>query len=118
MSAGAWRLRWLLNRRVAFALLWMALLLIAAVVANLVGIRLAGSIEHWQQWMNAHAGHFLVWRLLLYAGTVWGWLWMRRRLLAREPEGSARTRLVRVEVAAVLAVVTLEISQWVWAGQN
>lgn len=117
MSAGVWRLRWLFNRRVALAALWVTLLL-AAVVANLVGIRLTGSIEHWQQWMDAQAGYFLAWRLLLYAGTVWGWLWMRRRLLAREPDGSARARLMRVEVAAVLAVAALEISQRVWTGQG
>jgi hypothetical protein len=77
---------------------------------------MAGGIDGWRQWMDAHAGWFLVWRLLLYAVTVYGWLWMRRRLHAREPEGGARQRLLRVEVAAVLAVVALEVSQFMQAG--
>ena len=110
MSAGGWRLSWLLNRRVGLALLWTVLLLIAAVAVNVVGIRIAGGIEGWQRWMDSHTGAFLAWRLLLYAGTVWGWLWMRRRLRAREPESTAAQRLLRVEIAAVVALLVLEAS--------
>ena len=110
MSAGRWRRPWLFNRRVGLALLWTALLLIAAVAINAAGIRMAGSINGWQRWMDAHAGVFLVWRLLLYGVTVWGWLWMRRRLRVREPDGVAGQRLLRVEIAAVVAVVALEAS--------
>jgi len=103
VSAGGWRLRWFFNRRVALALLWTVVVLSTAIIANLVGIRLTGGIADWQQWMDAHAAYFLVWRLLLYAGTAWGWIWMRQRL-------------VRVEIAAVLAVTALEVSQLLWAG--
>ncbi len=110
MSAGWWRLRWLFNRRVGLTLLWTALLLIAAVAVNVVGIQIAGGIEGWQRWMDAHTGAFLAWRLLLYAGTVWCWLWMRRRLRAREPERAAAQRLLRVEIAAIVAVFALEAS--------
>lgn len=116
MSAGWRHIRWLPGRRAALVLAWAALLLAAAVVANLVGIRLAGGIEGWQQWMDAHAGHFLAWRLLLYAGTAWGWLWMRQRLLAREPGAGPRQRVVRAEIGAVLAIAALEISRFVQAG--
>ena len=98
--------------RALLALLMLVMVLIAAAVVNLVGIRMAGSIEGWHQWMRAHAGWFLAWRLLLYAVTVYGWLWMRRRLHAREPDGGARQRLLRVEIAAVLAVVALEVSRF------
>ena len=45
MSAGRWRRPWLFNRRVGLALLWTALLLIAAVAINAAGIRMAGSIN-------------------------------------------------------------------------
>jgi hypothetical protein len=110
VSAGRWRLGWLFNRRVGLALLWTVLLLIAAVVVNVAGIRMAGSIDGWQRWMDAHAGVFLAWRLLLYGATVWGWLWMRRRLRAREPNEIAGQRLLRVEIAAIVAVLTLEAS--------
>ncbi|KYO75156.1 hypothetical protein OGV25_21320 [Pseudomonas sp. P1B16] len=105
-------MNWTVHRRgqrLGLALLWALLLLVAAVAANVVGIHLAGGIEGWQQWLTAHTNHFLAWRLMLYAGTVWGWLWMRRRVLAREP--SARQRLLRAEIAAVVAVAALEISQ-------
>ncbi len=115
MSAGWWRLRWLFNRRVGRALLWMLGLLAVAIAANVVGIRLAGSLEGWQRWMIDNAGLFFVWRVLLYAGTVRGWLWMRRRLRAREPEGGSQQRLLRVEIAAVLAVIALEASQFMQA---
>jgi len=110
LSAGWWRLRWLFNRRVGLTLLWTALLLIAAVAVNVVGIQIAGGIEGWQRWMDAHTGASLAWRLLLYAGTAWGWLWMRRRLRAREPDGVTAQRLLRVEIAAVVAVIVLETS--------
>ncbi|HAY08379.1 MAG TPA: hypothetical protein DCY18_00330 [Thauera sp.] len=110
MSASRWHLPWLFNRRAGLVLLWTVLLLVAAVAVNVVGIRIAGGIEGWQRWMDAHAGVFLAWRLLLYGVTVWGWLWMRRRLLAREPDRIAGQRLLRVEIAAVVAVVALEAS--------
>jgi len=96
-------------RRAGLVLLWAILLLVATIAANVVGIHLAGSLEGWQQWLTAHTSHFLAWRLLLYTGTAWGWLWMRRRVLAREP--GARQRLLRAEIAAVVAVAALETSQ-------
>lgn len=99
------------GRRLGLALLWALLLLAATITANLVGIHLAGGIEGWQQWLTAHTGHFLAWRLLLYASTAWGWMWMRRRVLAREP--GTRPRLLRAEIAAVMAVAALEISQMI-----
>jgi len=104
------RPRWLFNRNVGKALLWTVLVLALAVAANVLGIYLLGSIDDWQHWLNAAAGVFLVWRLCLYAATIYGWRWMRRRLLARENSVEAKRRLVRSEVAAVIAVAALEIS--------
>jgi hypothetical protein len=99
-------LRRLFNRRTARTLMWMLLVLALAAAANVLGIYLFGSIAAWETWMRDHAGYFLVWRLLLYAMTIYGWLWMRRRLLAREPDHATRLRCA--ELAAVAAITLLE----------
>jgi len=104
------RPRWLFHRNIGKALLWTVLLLVLAVAVNILGIWLLGSIDDWQSWLDAAAGVFLVWRLCLYAATIYGWRWMRRRLLARESSDDARKRLIRSEVAAVIAIVALEAS--------
>lgn len=112
MNPTAWlRLPWLLNRRVGAALLWTLLVVAAAATVNVADIHLVGGIEGWQHWLQAHAGHFLVWRLCLYGATAYGWWWMRRRLLRREPSGETRQRLRRTEIAAVIAGAALEASQ-------
>jgi len=105
-----WYLRWLLNRNIGKTLLWAVLLLVVAVIANVLGIWLLGSINDWQRWLDAAAGYFLVWRLCLYAATIYGWLWMRRRLLAQESNSDAKRRLLRAEIAGVIAVIALETS--------
>ena len=111
-SRASWlRPRWLFNRRAMKALLWTVLLVAAAVGANIVGIYLVGSVANWERWLAAASGYFLVWRLCLYGATAYGWMWMRRRLLAREgDDGQARRRLVRSEIAGVVAIVVLEAS--------
>ncbi|EIU1487881.1 hypothetical protein V7I75_27225 [Pseudomonas aeruginosa] len=111
LMRAAWlRPRWLFNRRAAKALLWTVVLATVAVGANIVGIYLVGSVAGWERWLAAAAGYFLVWRLCLYGATAYGWVWMRRRLLAREDDAQARRRLVRSEVAGVVAIVALEAS--------
>ena len=104
-------LPWLFNRRVGVALLWTLLVVAAAVAVNIAGIHVVGGVEGWQHWLQAHAGHFFVWRLCLYGATAYGWWWMRRRLLRREPSRETHQRLLRTEIAAVIAVVALEASQ-------
>ena len=103
-----YRFAWLLNRRLGIALLWTALAIGIAVAANLVGIRMLGSIDAWSQWLRAHAGYFLVWRVVLYATTARGWWWMRKHIRAREASCETSLRLRRTEVASVLAVAVLE----------
>lgn len=110
MHANWLRPRWLFSRRLAKALLWTVLIVAAAVGANVAGIYLVGSVAGWEQWLAIAAGYFLVWRLCLYGATVYGWIWMRRRLLAREDGAQARRRLVRAEIAGVVAIVALETS--------
>ncbi|CAM5782223.1 hypothetical protein [Pigmentiphaga daeguensis] len=114
MRANWLRRRWLFSQRAAKALLWTVVIVATAVGANVVGIYLVGSVAGWEQWLAAAAGYFLVWRLCLYGATAYGWVWMRRRLLAREAQnnadGQARRRLVRSEIASVIAIVALEAS--------
>ncbi|VFR29260.1 FIG00958347: hypothetical protein [plant metagenome] len=110
-----WRpLRWLFSRRAAKALLWAVAIVAAAVGANIAGIYLVGSVAGWERWLAASAGYFFIWRLCLYGATAYGWVWMRRRLLAREDQdgkdGQARRRLMRSEIAGVVAIVVLEAS--------
>ncbi|PLC52919.1 hypothetical protein CR155_16080 [Pollutimonas nitritireducens] len=105
----AW-LRWLFNWRTARALLWTVLLLVVAVATNVAGIYFLGSIAGWEQWLAEVSGFFLLWRLCLYGATVYGWRWMRRRLLARQSDAHTRRRLLRTEIAGGLALVTLECS--------
>ena len=87
-------------------LLWSLLVALIAATVNLIGIRIVGSVTGWAHWLQTHGTSFLIWRLCLYGGTAWGWWWMRERVRHREP-GSER-RLRRVELAAVLAIITLE----------
>ena len=103
-------------RHAGLVLLGALLVLLAPVAANVVGLHLAGGIDAWQAWLTAHSNHFLAWRLLLYAGNAYGWLWMRRRVLAREPDTGTRQRLLRAELAAVVAVAALELSPYPQAG--
>ena len=92
-------------------MLWVLLVAGIAVGVNVVGLHVVGSIDGWEQWLREHSGHFLVWRLLLYAATAYGWWWMRRRLREREPSAETHQRLLRVEIAAVATLVLLEGSQ-------
>ncbi|BAW24587.1 hypothetical protein V8Z74_20170 [Comamonas sp. w2-DMI] len=116
MNAAWLRPRWLFSRRAAKALLWTAVITAAAVVANIVGIYLVGSVAGWERWLAASAGYFLMWRLCLYGATAYGWVWMRRRLLTREADPQARRRLLRSEIAGVIAIVALEASLLMQAG--
>ena len=112
MTERVWlRPAWLFNRRMGIALLWTLLVASIAEAVNFAGIHIVGSIGGWEGWLRAHAAHFFVWRLLLYATTACGWWWMRQHLRQREPAAEAHQRLLRVEIAAVLTLVMLEGSQ-------
>ncbi|QVX40733.1 hypothetical protein J4H89_23385 (plasmid) [Ralstonia solanacearum] len=106
-----WRLGWLFNRRAGIALAWVLVATGVAVAVNIVGIRAVGSIGGWEQWLRAHTRVFFLWRLGLYLATAYGWWRMRQRLRQREPAPEAHRRLLRTEIAAVVAVVLLEGSQ-------
>lgn len=108
------RPRWLFSRRAVKALLWAVAIIAIAVGANIAGIYFVGSVAGWEHWLADAAGYFLLWRLCLYTATTYGWVWMRRRLLAREADKEAkrqaRHRLLRSEIAGIIAIVALEAS--------
>lgn len=117
MNRPSWlRLSWLFNRRVGVVLLWTLLVFCAAFIVNLIGIQLLGSVARWQQWLQAHAQYFLLWRLCLYAVIAWGWRWLRERLRQDEPAPDSRARWGRVEVAAVAVLLMFESSQLLQRG--
>ena len=101
-------LRRTLSWRALKVVAWVLAALAVTVVVNLVGIRLVGDIAAWERWLGSHRGVFFAWRLCLYAGVAWAWWTMHRRVRAREPDRAARARLWRVELAAVLTVLTFE----------
>lgn len=103
-------MRRLFNRQLARTLGWIALLVFVAVGINVVGIGVAGNVDGWNRWLNEHASHFLVWRLCLYGAMIYGWIWMRRRLLKRDNSTESRRRLLRTEIGAVAAIALLEFS--------
>lgn len=98
--------------RARVALAWCLTVIGMAILANMIGIRLVGSVAGWVRWLETHAGFFLVWRLLLYGVIALGWLWIRKRLLQREPATETAWRLMRIEVASILVVALLETSQF------
>ncbi|GLU39212.1 hypothetical protein [Pseudomonas sp. NBRC 100443] len=106
--------RWL--RRKGALLAGGILLLAVIAVINAIGLRLAGSALTWQAWLTTHSSDFLAWRILLYATTARGWLWMRKRVLAREPDPATRLQLLCAEFAAVAALAVLEVSSLVQHG--
>ena len=117
MTAGTWlRPVWLFNRHVGVALLWALLVAGVVVAAYIVGIRVVGDIDGWARWLRAHSAYFLVWRLLLYTATAYGWWRMRQRLRQREPGTETHQRLLRVEIAAVATIMLLEGSQLLRSG--
>jgi hypothetical protein len=98
------------------SLLIVLLVTSVAVLVNVIGIRLAGDIASWDRWLKDHASVFFVWRLCLYAGTIYGWLWMRKRVLRREETPEGRKRFKRVEICAAASIVLLEVTNLLGQG--
>ncbi|MGL4667647.1 MAG: hypothetical protein ACRCWR_06930 [Saezia sp.] len=114
-------LRWLLNKRVvkqvAWGLLWIILVILVSVGVSIAGVHLAGDIAKWGDFLKQYASVFLLWRVFLYAGLVYGWLWMRKRVIAREAshgcdETQAKRRLLVCEVCTAMAILVMEVSNW------
>lgn len=103
------RARGSLHRLARVFLCVLGIFLVAATV-NVIGLWIVGDVNSWGRWLQEHSGHFAVWRVALYVATGLGWWWMRRRVLSRETNSVTRARLLRTEIAAVLAVAILEVT--------
>lgn len=79
---------------------------------NHLGIRVAGDVIAWRQWIHDHAMHFFLWRLFLYAATACGWVWMRRRKLQRLPSPEIKRQIQRTEFCIVAFLVVFEVQKW------
>ncbi|MDA8454269.1 hypothetical protein M4R22_05800 [Acidovorax sp. GBBC 3334] len=81
-----------------------------AVAVNLLGIRVLGGVDAWKQWLKADAGYFLTWRMALYAAAAGSWWRLRKRMRQNDTHAEEAPRLLRVEVASILAILLLETS--------
>ncbi|MCX8588478.1 MULTISPECIES: hypothetical protein [unclassified Gilliamella] len=110
------KLHWLFNRSVALFLLSLIGLMGVAMMINVVGIQITGTMGNWRNWLAHHSYYFLIWRIVLYTLVIMGWLWAKRRLTARElrhyPQShiTLKQRFLRIEVATVIAFIVLELS--------
>jgi hypothetical protein len=103
------------SRRLWVTLACILLVVFVATAINVLGIRAMGSIGGWESWLEQHRLYFLAWRLCMYGATAYGWWWMRKRVLLREPDADTKTRFHRVEAAAVIVVLALETTSWLQA---
>lgn len=101
-------LRKVFCRQTLITLLAILLVLVIAVGINLWGIRMAGDIQSWERWLSDRAPIFFIWRMMLYGIIVYGWLWMRKRVLLREPSVETRFRLRRIERCTAASILLLE----------
>jgi hypothetical protein len=108
MDIASGSLRQRLIRSLAWTLGWVLILVLFASGVNLVGIRIVGDVDGWSHWLQGHRLYFLGWRVCLYGGTAYGWVWMRKRIRCREPGAPTRARLLRVEMAVVFAILLIE----------
>jgi len=102
------------NSRMWRSRLWrligfFAMLITFAILINLYGIYLLGSLENWQTWRAESYEYFLAWRLALYTFLIWRWQPLRKQLLEREPEVGCR--LKRTEILAGCTCALFEISR-------
>ncbi|MFG7103573.1 hypothetical protein ACGYWM_02490 [Burkholderia pseudomallei] len=102
--------RWLrIPRSLLVVLAMLAALTTVAIIVHVIGVQFVGSVAAWQRWLHAHAWMFGLWRLALYASIARSWWWMRARVRQRENSFEAQRRLMRAEIAAVLAIALTEL---------
>lgn len=85
------------------------LMVLAAVLAMLIGSALLGGVDAWQQTFASARSYLRIWRALLYGGLLLLWLDLLRRYRHR-PED--RQRVQRSGVIGVMLIGAAELSRW------
>jgi H+/Cl- antiporter ClcA len=101
------------RKAIVWLLASLGMIVLLSILAALLGsvvMQVFGGIEQWQQWRIENYWTLLAWRLCLYTVLVLLWLRLKAHLPELAP-GSARSRLIRVEVMAVLLVLLIELSK-------
>ncbi|WP_285374237.1 hypothetical protein [Pseudomonas sp. lyk4-TYG-107] len=93
----------------AHLLFWGVLLSLGVIILTLTVLEGTSTIEQWNAWMRSNQAALLVWRLPLYATTVYGWYRMRLSLIKRGFTPCQQKRLLYAEVAAIGVLAMLEL---------
>jgi hypothetical protein len=95
---------------VLWELSWPFLLtLLLSIVLVLFVVQAFGDFEHYRAWQQTHEGALRAWRFSLYAGIAGFWWRLRSKLRASATEPSARRRLFRCDLLALVAVALCEL---------
>ena len=107
---------WLFSRSLILFLISLFGLMMVAFFINMIGISITGTVENWQHYLTKNAHYFFVWRLTVYGLVIVGWLWAKKRLIAREyaqdkpSMNSFKQRILRIELSTAIAFIALEVS--------
>lgn len=97
-------------RSLGHAAIWVSLLIGVAFAINVLGIRAVGGAEAWEQWIKAHSGYLLAWRIVVYGCLACGWWRVRRNDSKKDRPLAELMRLRRAAIAAVAVILVGEIS--------
>ncbi|MDR6609049.1 hypothetical protein [Pseudomonas synxantha] len=93
----------------AQTILWATLIILAIITIGLLSIQAANNTTEMSQWLRAQASALLIWRLVLYCTTGYGWYRMRIRLTKQGFSPRQHQRLLFAEIVAVAAIALLEL---------
>lgn len=97
------------NRMLWLLVVGFLVLLVVAWLISSAGTRMLGGVESWNTWLGDNYWSLLVWRGVIYAFLVKGWLWMKARAIARNDSLECKSRLRRCEIMSIITVMAFEL---------